>query len=887
MNYKKALLPIMISAVLSGGLYGCSKDKTTEEYLISAKQFVDSGNNSSAVIELKNAIKESPNNIVARELLGNIYLNIGDGAAAEKELNKAYENGSTSVVISLLKAFKMQHKNEEVLALSKSINLESDSDQSIVEVYKALALYRLGKDKEAEESINHAIELSADSMYSKLGKAYLVTTQNREEAITILNSLVVDNPNFTEALLLQGQLLFVSKNYEQAITAFEKYLTLQPKDLNIHLMLANAYVKSENYQKAEPYINKVLLASPEHAFTNQLKGIVKYTSNDLKKAKFHLDKAIQNGLNTPANQLLAGVIAYQLKEYEQSYQYLFPLKKQLNKTHPALRILAMTELYLGYNNDASETLERFEQISEDDTKLYVAASYALLQAGKEDKAKEIIKKLDDAPLSDISNLMKVGILKLSLKDMEGIIDLEKAVAVSPDNIQAKLSLVFAYVKTNDLDKALKAVKEMQIEFPEDILSYNLEGAIYLKKKEINKAKKSFEKALSIDSNNITARMFFVRQALEKEHLEEARKLISTVLLIQPTYINALVLNYRVQKSQGNTTEAIIQLEKAFEAKKLMRYRLLLASAWLSERKYLNVIELLTSIKSSEKQALPNDYWTMLTASYKAKKQINKALLTYEDWLRASPKFLPAWLQKIDLQEKEKNIDGAITSANLAIREFPENNKLKIIKAHLLMLSNDPIAAEKELNLLTLADLKLPFTQGLRGQILFSNKEYWQALPLLLKGYEATPNAKYATLVYLSYFATKKQQLGFDFLESHLNNKPKDLNIRVLLADQYLNNNALLAKQHYEVIVKVATKNVPALNNLAGLYLKEGNLTLANKYVMQAVNLAPNIPEVLDTAGEIKMSLGDKTQALYYFKKALELSNNDIKIKRNYDKALAM
>jgi putative PEP-CTERM system TPR-repeat lipoprotein len=887
MNYKQSILPIVISAILSVGITACGSEKTTEEHLISAKQFVASGKRSAAVIELKNAIKIDPNNTVARELLGNLYLKNGDGVLAEKELNKAYENGSTSAAISLLKAFKIQQKNEKILELSSKINLQSDSDQAVVEVYKALALYRLGKDKEAEESINNSIELSADSMYSKLGKAYLVTAQNREEAIDIINSLVEDYPNFTEALLLQGQLLFVSKKYDQAVIAFKKYQELQPRDISIQLMLANAYVKIEDYKKAEVYIDNVLSAAPENAFTNQLKGMVKYAENDFKTAKFHLDKAIQNGLQTPANQILAGIVAYKLKEFEQAYQYLSPLKDQLNKAHPALRILTMAELSLGYNDDASETLKQFDKISVPDTKLSVATSYALMQEGKDEEAKKIIDKLDATSLTDVSSIIKLGILKLSLKDMEGILELEKAVDVAPDNLQAKLSLAYAYIETKNFDKALKVVKNIKSEYPENILPYNIEGAIYLKKGETNNAKSSFEKVLSLEPDNVNALMFFVKQHIKAENLVEAFKFVEKVLLKQPENMNALALNYRIQKSQGDTNKAIVKLQQAFAENKSMQYRLLLASALISERKYSNVIELLTTIDDVEKQTLPNDYWTMLSVSYREAKKIDEAISTYERWLKVSPKLLSAWLQKINLQESERDIEGAIYSVNKAIIELPENSKLKIIKAHLLMINNDSTAANKLINLLSKAEQNIPFTQGIKGQVLFAQKQYQYALPLLINGYKASPNAKYATLIYLTYYAMKEQELGFDFLEDHLTSSPSDNRIRVLLADQYLAVKPLLAKEHYEIIVETTSKNVPALNNLAGLYLKDGNLKLANKYAMQAVRLAPNTPEVLDTIGEVKIYLGDKKEALYYLKKALELSNNNAQIKLNYDRALAM
>jgi putative PEP-CTERM system TPR-repeat lipoprotein len=878
-------IPILITILLLGA---CSENKTTEDRIASATIALNNGDVNTAIINLKNVIKNDVNNSNARVLLGKIYLESGSGLNAEKELLKAYELGNIDAAILLLRAYKIQNKYSEILEFSEGLSFSQPEDWALVGVYKALSLFRLNKDELANQAINNAIEISADSSYGRLGAAYLATNEkNNSEALKILDQLFLETPDFIDGLMLKGQLSFANKDYKQAIVAFKRYQEIQPDDISIQLMLANSYVKNENYDEAEVHLDEVLLIAPNHAFTNQLKGVVRYAKNDLLNAKLHLDKAIQNGLNTPGNKLLTGVIAYQLEEYEQSYRYLSPLKEQLDKAHPAFRILTMTELALGYNDGAIENLEQFEQISEDDTSLYVAATYALIREGKDEEAKKVIKKLEGTELNDISNIMKLGILKLSLKDMEGLLDLEKAVDASPDHLQAKLSLVSAYVETNNFDKALKIVKNMQIEFPEDVLSYNLEGAIYLKTKEFNKAKSSFKKSLSLEPDNVTALMFFVKEHIKNENFVEAHKSISKILLKQPNNLGALVINYRIKKAQGDTSQAIVYLQEAFAEKKSIQYRLILAGAWLSERKYSNVINLLISIDDNEVQSLPNDYWSMLAASYKGTKQVDIALLTYSRWLEFNPKVLSAWLQKIDLQENENDIEGAIYTVNNAIREITKNNKLKIIKAHLLMLSNSPSASSDILKTLNTEELNLPFTQGLRGQILFSQEKYTEALPLLISGYKASPNAKYSTLIYLTYYVSKKQSLGLAFLERHLSDTPDDLRSRVLLADQYLAIKSKLAKSHYEIIVKTSTKNIPALNNLAGIYLKEGNLALANKYGMQAVELAPNIPEVLDTIGEIKIHLGDKKQALYYLKRALELSNNDEKIKVKYDKALSM
>ena len=93
MNYKKVLLPIMISVVLSVGLSGCSKDKTAEEYLNSAQVFFQQGENSEAIISLKNLLKKDSKNAEGRFLLGSIYLHRGNSTSALKELLLAHRLG--------------------------------------------------------------------------------------------------------------------------------------------------------------------------------------------------------------------------------------------------------------------------------------------------------------------------------------------------------------------------------------------------------------------------------------------------------------------------------------------------------------------------------------------------------------------------------------------------------------------------------------------------------------------------------------------------------------------------------------------------------------------------------------------------------------------------
>ena len=89
-----------------------------------------------------------------------------------------------------------------------------------------------------------------------------------------------------------------------------------------------------------------------------------------------------------------------------------------------------------------------------------------------------------------------------------------------------------------------------------------------------------------------------------------------------------------------------------------------------------------------------------------------------------------------------------------------------------------------------------------------------------------------------------------------------------------------AIKHYEAIIKSAPNNVIALNNLAWLYFEaQNNKAIAT--AKQAIQAAPNAPEVLDTYGWIEWNMGDKDDGRKALQKAAELAPDNAEIKAHY------
>ena len=169
---------ITLATCILIALSACSPNKSTEEYISSAKNHIQQNKNAEAVIDLKNAVSNDLNNGEARVLLGNVYLELGQAAAAEKEFEKAISlNVDINIVLpKLLSALYLLDDNQKIIETIDTMNVYRDVNPKIlpeVLLYQVLAYINLDKKAEAKNAIAKANEISAESVFSQLGSAYI------------------------------------------------------------------------------------------------------------------------------------------------------------------------------------------------------------------------------------------------------------------------------------------------------------------------------------------------------------------------------------------------------------------------------------------------------------------------------------------------------------------------------------------------------------------------------------------------------------------------------------------------------------------------------------------------------------------------------------------
>lgn len=883
LNNNKLTLAICVALSLSA----CSPNKTADEYIASAKAYTSNNQNPKALIELKNAIRSDMKNPEARLLLGSLYLQRGEAAVAEKELKKALMLGSSDITLipKLLKSFELQGKNDESIELAdKYKDLPAEILPEIL-LYQALAYTRIGEQKKAIAAVSQANEISIDSVYSQLGNAYVeAESSNIDGALSTLESILVTTPDFTEALFLQGQLWVIKKDFAAAIISFENYFKLSPADIKIRLYLANAYIKNQQFDEAEQHIDFILKIAPEHGLSNQLKGLVYYNREDYKQTLMHTEKAIQNGMNIPSNRVIAGLSAFQLKEYERAHQFLVTIVDKVPGNHPAKRVFAIVQMQLGYTEDAGETLSRFDGSASSDVNLFTSASFELMSLGKTDEAKLLLNKADDLVADDAEGMARIGILKLSMNDLDGMADLEKATQISPDSSVAKTALAGAYIQNKEFDKALALGEKWKKSQPEEVAGYNLVAKVLLLQDKIVAAESELKRALIIKDSNSLSILYFAAKAITESKPDESIGLLDKLLKTKPNHIKALALYYRAHKLTGNESIAINKVARSFsDNKNNPAYRLLYTRVLFIEQDFEKVIELLKNI--DDKEAMSALHWGLLSDSYLNTKQSAKALITIDHWIDAKPQHRAAWLRKVSIQEKLSDFDGALSTVDSVLSFMPKDAQFNTLRCYYLIRNKQFNIAQTQIDNLD-KDVKASYlVQGLQGQIWLTEGKYSQALTGLRGLHAKIPTAYNTSLVFVTLKGLKKEKDAFDFLARHVESKPNDFISRALLAENAVAYDKNLAKKHYLVLVGNKPNDLSVLNNLAWIEYELSNYRAADELSTRALKINNDNPQVLDTAGLIKLKLGNKTEAAALLKKANQLAPDDKVIAQHYKEVM--
>lgn len=857
------LIPVLFIA-------GCGKIPL-EEQLINAELDYKANNYQAVIIQMKNLIREQPDNNDARLLLANSNYQLGLFLNAEKEYIKAQELGTN---INLIANFyiKALYGNNDFIGITdfwtKNIALLSTSQKAEIAPVVSIAYLNQAKFQESFDIATLGKSLAQETNMEKLiiiNSAYANTFNNPtdlSQKTEELGAACNEYPTEWVTCDFLANTLFSESQFSAAALVFDKILKNKPNHNQLVFKLADSYIKSENYSSAEPLISSLLKSFPRQPYANLLAATIEMDKKDYEQALIHINKTLSGNYKTPQARLIAGIIHYQLGNIEQANSHLQGLTNIYPNNPVVTKLYIATQLKLGNSANVYSAASQLIP-SKNNSELLLSLSSDLLKLGEEEFSTDILKIIDTSLIDNQKILKSISIMKLKSGDQSVIDELERVLTNSIQSNASveeindnKLLLISSLITVKDTDKAKKYILSWIQDSPDNIENYQLLAEVEKREKPINidTLSKIYTLIISKDINNVNANIYFGATALKSKNYILAKKHYSNAFNQNPSNIRAILGLYFSSQNLHIEKEITQIIESGLKGyKDNIQKRLALSQFYLIAKQPEKTINLLESpnLTLGLNKNMVN---LVLAEAFLEKKEYKKAITLYKEMLNDNLDNKIAIDKIMYSYEKANDLNGAVKTFKELHVTYPENIQIGLSLASVNIFTDNNDESIAYLNSLTPEQQQHPIVRGIKGKALYYKEQYELALNELLISYKSLPDSKTIRFIFDSYIKLNNSNDALSNMASHLDSYPDDLENRMYLANELAKKNKNDAITQYLYVINKDEKNIVALNNLAWLLMDAGSLDEAKKYIDLAIKYSPKSPAVIDTYEQVNDAL---------------------------------
>ncbi len=872
-----ALVMTLIAAPLLPGCDNTSR-LTVQEHIQRAKDFEDQGKLKGSVVELKNALQKSPDNAQARLLLGQIYLKLGQGAEAEKELNQAEKYGVGSETVKPLLGEALLLMGEYKRVLNEIQPSEKTSKQNVARIYqiRAEAMFNQQNVKDACALFQKSLEVDAGNPPTYWGLAQCALVDHDPvKARALLDSALKINSRQAQTWVFIGNLESLNKNQQSAIAAYTNALKIDPNHLEALQNRAALYLADKQLDAAQKDVEHVNTVARKSITAYYLQALLNFEQKNFAAAQDGVQEVLKNSPDYLPAILLAGSTAYELGSYQQAETYLNRYLSRFPHNAYAIRVLAATQIKQNQPDNSLGTLAPLLAADAKDASTLVLAAEALRMKGESEKAAEYLQRAAALDPKNPDIQTQLGLSHLSAgNNQAAIAELSRAAAMESGQPRADVLLIMTLLDLREFDKALAAIDSTRKKLPRSALLLTMQGSALLGKRDLANARKGFEDALSIEPAFFPAAASLAQLDLADNKPAQARQRFERLLDKDKNNLQAMLALAELAAADKQEATYVDWLEKAAKAHPkaiqpraiLVRYHLarnepqralaianeavaanpdnpaaldLLGSAQLGAKDKLGAASTFTKLAQEADQspdALQRLAYAQLTAGKQAEAQsaLDKAL-----------KLDPGHLASLDTLMRIEMRDGQTDKAMQLARQMQTRHP------------ESALGFERE------------------GDILLFLKRPDQAAQAFEKAQNISPGAVYVIKLHRALTLAGNAQAADQGLNNWIKLNPNDLQARGYLAENLMaHGRSQEAIAAYEAILQQTPDNAIVLNNLAGLYLGQGDAR-ARATAERALKLVPDSPAIQDTLGWLLIEQGKPAEGLELLRKALgKLPKND-------------
>jgi putative PEP-CTERM system TPR-repeat lipoprotein len=843
---------------------GCGKDLNRKQLYENGVQFLKNGNANGAAVAFKKAIESDQNYFEARYQLGLAYTAQGKYESAEKELlkvlklNPSYEETH----IALAKVYLGLLKPEEAL---KEVNLYLNKTGDNPEAYEvAAAAYAVRKDYEkAEEYLNKSLRMFPQRISSKiiLSDIYLSGKKISQSEALINEVLNADSSN-KKALYILARIRQMQGRTEDVINVYQKIVDTDPKEITAQFEQVLTYLEIKKIESAKAVVDRMKKTNKERPEIPYLMGLISYYEGKIDDAMVFFHESVKKA-SIPGAYYYLGLCNFQKRSWEQAInEFQKVIDKRPDMVQPHL-LLAMTHLQKGRADETEREAKKVLTLDEKNAFAHNLLGSAYLVMNKGDLAMEEFDRAIELNPAIADAYIKKGAFSLLSGDAQKA---EKefitAVNVAPDVLSSRIVLAKYYLRSSRFQDARKILNEGLKGNANDAFLYNMIGASHLGDKDLEKARQSFEKAVSSNSKFFLPYFNLAILYLNKGEMEMAVNEYRKVLDIEGTNITALLSLARILEEENKDSESLSYYTRAKEQGKPIAY-ISLAGYYQRKNDTGQAIQVLKEALNVDPRNV--QVKEMLGLLNVADKNYKEALSVYKDLKDNSPEAGTAGMAKTYVAMGD--YDNAITELRGLSSREPNKREIRREIVNLYIRKKDFIAAERAAK--EIISLRPDSESGYQTLALVytEEKQYQNAINSLKKAQEINPkNIETKIAMGRIYIASKDFQKAMGIFNEIIRSNPQ-------YAPAYFYQANILeqsgqkkdAVEKYKKVLELSENYVPALNNLAYLYVSGyGAIDKAVDMAKRAKQLLPKDGSVTDTLGWGLYHMGKYDDALQYF-----------------------
>ena len=842
------LFRIVTLTLAAALIASCSKEAKKTRFLAEADSYFKAGNYDKAKVSYLNVVRLDPQNALAFERIGTMWLEDGSPLRAAAFLVKANElapkNDQNRIRLTrcYLAIGRFADASKQAL---KVLEQTPDNEDAIIALTEAA---RSKEDIQAAEQHLEKYPKKDDVSFHLASANLFLSSGDLAAAEKALRPALTVNPNSSAAHMALGDLYLLKKDQKQAGEEFKKAAELAP-------------VRSMERLKYAAFMS----AAGDTAETRRISTEMTTQAPDY----------------LPGWTLLAE-LAFKEGKYDEALSLLenvFSREPQYIDGH---RLESEVLLAKGDTKKATEVLERLDQTYPDTPLIKYELARAYLKKNNMNQAKVVLDQAISINPNYAEAILLLADINLRSGHGEAVIEpMTRLLKRSPELRSAALLLAAAYGSLDRFDDAAVITGEEAKLAPRDPQAQMALGLTLRQAKRNDEARQAFEKAAELAPDNLWPVDQLVELDLLEKHFDAAQQRIDRHFQKTPDSPAAHFFKGKILVAEEKWGPAETELQKTLQLDPNFggAYDLLVQTYLVTNKLPQALSQLQTQLSKN-----PNDASALMTLAllHERTNEFAKARDAYEHLLSLKPDLVSALNNLACLYADRLNDLGKAYDLARKARDL-QGNDPAIADTFGWILSKRG-EYQQALAILQGSAAKLPDSPEVQfhlGMTAYMMGQPDLARVALQKAASATndfPGKEESKrhLALLKNDAAAAPELSVSQLEAMAKKQPNDVIAQTRLGEAYEKQGAAdKAAAAFEQVLKLNPRLASATTKLAQLYAGPlQNKEKALAYAKKARELTPNDPQVTSILGKVAYQSGNLAWSYSLLQEAARQREND-------------